>query len=94
LTKADVLEVSQQQPYFKSDADRLVGSGFFDSLKSIIGKVLPILAPIGKDFLRQQGAVGETAANVLGALGMGQSGGMRMAMGRSGGKSKLMERMM
>jgi len=75
LTKADVLEASAQQPYFQSDAQRMVGGGFLDSLRSIIGRVLPILAPMGKDFLRRQGAVGDAAANVIGALGYGQSGG-------------------
>ena len=90
LTKADVLEVSQQTPYFKSDAERLVGGGFFDSIKSIIGKILPVIAPIAKDYLNKQGALGQTASNVLGALGMGASGGA----GHSGGRKKLADRMM
>jgi hypothetical protein len=90
LTKADVLEVSQQQPYFRSDAERLVGGGWFDSIKSIIGKVLPILAPIGKEWLSKQGTIGNVANQVLGAVGLGSSGGA----GHSGGRKKLMERMM
>jgi hypothetical protein len=85
LTKSDVLEVSSQMPYFKSDAERLVGGGWFDTLKSVIGRVLPILAPIGKEWLSKQGALGDTASKVIGALGMGSSGGK---------KGKLAERMM
>ena len=91
LTKADVLEVSQQEPYFKSDARRLVGSGFFDTLKSIIGKILPVLAPIGKDYLSRQGPLGQAASKVIGALGYGQSGGAGMSGGKKG---KLHDRMM
>jgi hypothetical protein len=90
LTKSDVLEVSQQAPYFQSDVRRLVGGGWFDTLKSIIGRVLPVLAPLGKQFLEKQGPLGQTASKVISALGYGQSGG-----GQSGGKkNKLMERMM
>jgi len=91
LTKSDVLEVSSQQPYFKSDAERLVGGGWFDTLKSVIGRVLPVLAPMGKQWLSNQGAVGDVASKVIGALGYGSSGGA----GHSGGKKgKLAERMM
>ena len=85
LTKADVLEASAQQPYFQSDAQRLVGGSFLDSLRSIIGRVLPILAPMGKEYLSRQGALGDAASKVIGALGYGQSGGKM---------SKLHERMM
>jgi len=94
LTKSDVLEVSQQAPYFQSDVRRLVGGGWFDTLKSIIGRVLPVLAPLGKQFLEKQGPLGQTASKVISALGYGQSGG-QMGCGQSGGKkNKLMERMM
>jgi len=89
LTKSDVLSVAQQEPYYQSDVRRMVGGGFFDSLKSIVGKILPVLAPLAKDFLNKQGAVGQVASKVIGALGYGSSGG-----GVSGGRSKLMERMM
>jgi len=94
LTKSDVLEVSQQAPYFQSDVRRLVGGGWFDTLKSIIGRVLPVLAPLAKDYLSKQGVMGNVASKVIGALGYGQSGG-QMGCGTSGGKkNKLMERMM
>ena len=84
LTKADVLEVASQKPYYRADAVRMVGGGFLDSLKSIIGKVLPILSPVAKAYLGKQGPSGQVAAKALDALGMGQSGG----------RSKLHDRMM
>jgi hypothetical protein len=84
LTKADVLEVASQKPYYRADAVRMVGGGFLDSLKSIIGKVLPILSPIAKAYLGKQGQTGQVAAKAMDALGMGQSGG----------RSKLSDRMM
>jgi hypothetical protein len=54
-------------------------------LKSVIGRILPVLAPLGKQFLEKQGALGQTASKVISALGYGQSGGM---------KGKLQDRMM
>lgn len=84
LTKSDVLEVASQTPYYRSDAVRMVGGGFMDSLKSIIGKVLPYVMPHAKEYLKKQGDVGQTAEKVISALGYG----------KSGGKAKLAERMM
>jgi len=94
LTKSDVLSVAQQEPYYASDVRRMVGGGFFDSLKSIIGKILPVLAPLAKDFLSKQGPIGNVASKVIGALGYGSSGGGSSGGGVSGGRNKLMERMM
>lgn len=85
LTKSDILEASSQMPYYGSDVKRLVGGGWFDTLKSVIGRILPIIAPMGKQFLEKQGALGQTASKVISALGYGQSGGM---------KGKLHDRMM
>lgn len=84
LTKSDVLEVASQTPYYRADAVRLVGGGFMDSLKSIIGKILPYAMPIAKKYLRESGDMGEKAEKVISALGMG----------KSGGKMKLADRMM
>jgi hypothetical protein len=84
LTKSDVLEATAQTPYYKSDATRMVGGGFMDNLKSIIGKVLPLVMPQAKKYLREQGDIGEKAEKVVSALGYG----------KSGGKMKLAERMM
>jgi hypothetical protein len=84
LTKSDVLEVASQTPYYRADAVRMVGGGFMDSLKSLVGKVLPYLMPQAKKYLKEQGDVGEKAEKVISALGYG----------KSGGRMKLAERMM
>ena len=39
LTKQDVLDALQQQPYASSEIRRMVGGGFLDSLKSALGWV-------------------------------------------------------
>lgn len=81
LTKQDVLDASAQQPYFKSDAERIVGGGFLDSLKSVVGRVLPMLVPEAKARLAgMDNPYAKAGASVLGALGYGRSGG-----GASGG---------
>jgi hypothetical protein len=84
LTKSDVLEVASQTPYYRADAVRMVGGGFMDSLKSLVGKVLPYLMPQAKKYLKEQGDLGEKAEKVVSALGYG----------KSGGRMKLAERMM
>lgn len=76
LTKADVLSASEQPSYHYSDVERMVGGGFLDSLKSIVGRVLPILAPMAKRHLaKSDSPYGKAAAGALGALGYGKSGG-------------------
>jgi hypothetical protein len=75
LTKQDVLDASQMEPYFKKDVERLVGGGWFDTLKSVVGKVLPHLTPYAKKYLRKQGDLGEMGAKVIESLGYGRSGG-------------------
>jgi hypothetical protein len=62
----------------------MVGGGFMDSLKSLVGKVLPYIMPQAKKYLREQGDLGEKAEKVVSALGYG----------KSGGRMKLAERMM
>jgi hypothetical protein len=84
LTKSDVLEVASQTPYYRADAVRLVGGGFMDTLKSVIGKVLPYVMPQAKKYLKESGDAGVMAEKAISALGYG----------KSGGKAKLMERMM
>lgn len=75
LTKKDVLEVVTQTPYFRADAERLVGGGFMDSLKSVVGKVLPYVMPIARKYLRESGDTGSKVDKALSSLGMGKSGG-------------------
>lgn len=97
LTKADVLEASEQEAYTHSDVKRLVGGGFLDMVKSAAQKITPIakavlpvakaIAPVAKGFLEQSGNKhAQTAASVLGALGMGASGGGASGGGVSGGR--------
>ena len=76
LTKSDVLAASEQPSYHYSDVSRMVGGGFLDSLKSIVGRVLPMLAPLAKRHLAKSGhPMGQAASAALGALGYGKSGG-------------------
>ena len=70
LTRADVLEASEQDPYTRSDVKRMVGGGFLDMLKSGVHK----LAPLAK-------AVAPHVARELSKHGSGVSGG-----GGSGGR--------
>ena len=87
LTKADVLEASQMEPVSHSEAKRMVGGNFLDSLKSVfkwIGnnkKAIGSVARIGMDaHSAYSGRDYSGAKNILGAVGAGRSGG-----GLSGG---------
>lgn len=75
LTKSDVLETVSQKPYFRADATRLIGGGLMDGLKGLIGKVLPMVMPRVKEYLKSKGDVGQMAEKAVSALGMGKSGG-------------------
>lgn len=60
LSKSDVLEtVSQEQFKSRNEVKRLVGGGFFDSLKNALGSVakvaLPIVAPMVKNAISNAG---------------------------------------
>ena len=87
LTRADVLEASEQDAYTRADVQRLVGGGFLDMLKSGVSKlaplvkaVAPMVMPHVKDYLGKKGSMGALANAGLGAMGYGHSGG-----GMSGG---------
>jgi len=84
LTRADVLEASEQDAYTRSDVQRLVGGGFLDMLKSGVSKLAPLakmVSPHVKDYLMSKGDLGKAAAHGMSALGYGASGG-----GASGGR--------
>ena len=85
LTKADVLEASDQVAYTHNDVKRMVGGGFLDMVKSAVQKVAPVakaLAPVAKDLLAESGnKYAQMGSQALGAMGFGQSGG-----GGSGGR--------
>jgi hypothetical protein len=97
LTRQDVLDVSSQEPYSRSDVDRMIGGGFLDTLKSTMGKVAPKLPGLLKQGLSMvDNPYAQKASNVLGALGYGRSGGGSSGGGSSGGRrhkleNKLME---
>jgi len=82
LTRADVLEASEQDAYTRSDVQRLVGGGFLDMLKSGVSKlspllkaVAPVVMPHVKNYLGSKGTLGAMANAGLGAMGYGRSGG-------------------
>lgn len=85
LNRSDVLDASQQRPMGAQDVRRLVGSGFMDNLKALgsdvwsgIKSVAPFLAPVAKQLLKNSGnPYAKTGADVLGAIGFGESGGAR-----------------
>lgn len=81
LSKSDVLEtVSQEQFKSRNEVKRLVGGGFFDSLKNALGSIakvaLPIVAPMVK--------------NAISNAGYGMSAGGMSAGKRSKGDPRLM----
>lgn len=85
LSKAQVLEASAGETYTRSDVQRLVGGGFFDGLKSVASKVKDFVAPVAKALAPVAKVAlssmpdprAQVAAQALGALGAGQSGGRR-----------------
>ena len=91
LSKQDVMDASAQEAYSKSDVRRMVGSGWLDTIKSVAGKVAPILRT-GLSMIPNSNA--NKAGEVLGALGYGRSGGGYSGGGGSGGRHKLENRVM
>ena len=72
LTKEDVIQASQQEPYTKFEIRRLIGGGFMDSIKSGLGW-LSSKMPMVKNILSNiPHAYAQTGANVLGAIGYGK----------------------
>ena len=79
LTKADVIQASQQEPYTKFEIRRLIGGGFMDSIKSGLGW-LSSKMPMVKNILSNiPHAYAQTGANVLGAMGYGKHEKGRLA---------------
>ena len=102
LTKQDVLEASAQEPMFASSVKRMVGGGFMDSMKSLIGKLAhysqhPLAKSLGKSakehFAQSQHPAGRMASDALKHMGYGASGGGESGGGVSGGRSRLAERL-
>ena len=79
LTKEDVIQASQQEPYTKFEIRRLIGGGFMDSIKSGLGW-LGSKMPMVKNILSNiPHAYAQTGANVLGAMGYGKHEKGRLA---------------
>lgn len=75
LTKQDVLDALQQQPYSNYEIRRMVGGGFLDSIKSALGWVKGKLPMVRGVLENIPNPYAQTGANVLRTLGYGQSGG-------------------
>ena len=75
LTKSDVLEASTQAPSSISSVKRLVGGGFFDSLKSVIKPLASVIAPLAKEKLGSMGTYGKLGKAGIEALGFGHKAG-------------------
>lgn len=71
LSREDVLQASQMEPYFEVDVKRLVGGGFLDSLKSVMSKVAPIAKGILGNIDHPAARIGK---EVLGMAGYGKKG--------------------
>ena len=72
LTKQDVLDALQQQPYSTSEVRRMVGGGFLDNIRSGLGWIqskLPAVRGVLENVPHQYATTG---ANVLKALGYGK----------------------
>jgi len=81
LNKQQVLDASLQVPVGKADLARMVGGSWFDSIKSIASKALPMIKkalPMVKNVLGQiDHPSAKKGAEALGSLGFGETGGRR-----------------
>ena len=73
LTRADVLEASEQDAYSRSDVKRMVGGGFLDMLKSGVSKLAPLSKAIAPHAAHH--AMGKGSHEGMGQSGGGGSGG-------------------
>ena len=72
LTKQDVLDALQQQPYSNYEIRRMVGSGFLDGLKSAVGWVKGKLPGVRSALEMVPHPYAQTGATVLKTLSYGQ----------------------
>jgi hypothetical protein len=75
LTKQDVLDALQQQPYSNYEIRRMVGGGFLDSIKSALGWVKGKLPMVRGVLENIPNPYAQTGATVLKTLGYGHSAG-------------------
>jgi len=72
LTKQDVLDALQQQPYSNYEIRRMVGGGFLDSMKSALGWIKGKLPAVRGVLENVQNPYAQAGATVLKTLGYGQ----------------------
>ena len=72
LTKQDVLDALQQQPYSNVEVRRMVGGGFLDSIRSAMGWIHSKLPAVRGVLEHVPHQYAQTGANVLKALGYGK----------------------
>ncbi len=72
LTKQDVLDALQQQPYSNHEIRRMVGGGFLDGIKSALGWIKGKLPAIRGVLENVQNPYAQAGATVLKTLGYGQ----------------------
>ena len=72
LTKSDVLDALQQEPYSHDQIKRLVGGSFLNSLKSGMHWISSKLPHVKHALQMVNHPIAETGAKVLGALGYGK----------------------
>jgi len=93
LNKQQVLDASLQVPVGKADLARMVGGGFFDTIKSIASKALPMIKralPMAKNILGQiDHPAAKKGVEALGSLGYGATGGMATGGMETGGRRRI-----
>jgi hypothetical protein len=72
LTKQDVLDSLQQQPYSNSEVRRLVGGGFLDNMRSALGWVKSKLPAVRGVLEQVQNPYAQAGATVLKTMGYGK----------------------
>ena len=76
LTRQDVLDAAQQEPYSNQSVVRMIGGGFLDRLKTVAKDLLPKALPVAKAILGQvDNPMAKKGAELIGSLGYGRSGG-------------------
>jgi hypothetical protein len=75
LTKQDVLDALQQQPYSNYEIRRMVGGGFLDGIKSALGWIKGKLPMVRGVLENIPNPYAQTGATVLKTLGYGHSAG-------------------
>jgi hypothetical protein len=75
LTKQDVLDALQQQPYSNYEIRRMVGGGFLDGIKSALGWIKGKLPMVRGVLENVPNPYAQTGATVLKTLGYGHSAG-------------------